>query len=245
MKKLIVLILFLLTAGGIYWWKQPATVKGPLSEQEFEYIVRITGTGSSPDALPMIIALHGQGDTPEKFFETLLNKFDQPARFVILKGIMDFPGGRWGGRGWPMDAEGLRRCGDALSDAIPVLLERFPTEGKPIVLGFSSGGILAYYMAAYHGEQFSYIFPLSGRLPSGLSTDESESLREKAKIIAFHGKRDQVIGFNEADRTVRNLRQSGFDVEFIAFDGGHLGVFQSASPLLLEKLSDAVMDVTQ
>jgi predicted esterase len=52
-----------------------------------------------------------------------------------------------------------------------ILLERFPTEGKPIVLGFSSGAILAYYMAAYHGEDFSYVFPLSGRLPGEILTE--------------------------------------------------------------------------
>ncbi|HDH17288.1 MAG TPA: hypothetical protein ENG90_12595 [Gammaproteobacteria bacterium] len=244
MKKLAALILVLLIAGAIYWWNLPATVKGPHSEQEFEYIVRITGNGSSSDTLPMIITLHGQGDTPKKFFDTLLNKFDQPARFVVLKGIMDFPGGRWGGRGWPMDANGLRKCGNALADAVPVFLERFPTKGKPIVLGFSSGAGIAYYLAAYHGEQFSYLFPLSGRLPNGLITDKAESNSDVARTIAFHGRTDQVIGFRQGELTVRNLKQEGMDVDFITFNGGHLGIFQSAKPLVMKQLSDAVMEIT-
>jgi hypothetical protein len=85
MKKLLILGSVLLLIGIIYWWNLPNTVQGPSSNLEFQYITRITGDGGSSDTLPMILALHGHGDTPENFFNTLLKRFDDQARFIVLK----------------------------------------------------------------------------------------------------------------------------------------------------------------
>ncbi|MEC4675950.1 MAG: hypothetical protein VST72_03375 [Nitrospirota bacterium] len=240
MKKPVVVLLFVLFAGMLYWWWVPPTVKGPLSDQEFEYIIRVSGNGGSSDVLPMIIALHGQGDTPDNFFDTLLKDFDYPARFIVVKGPIGFPGASLSGRGWPVDTKGLSECGDALADAVPVLLERFPTEGRPILLGFSAGAYIAYYLAAFHSDQFSYIFPVAGRLSGDLMTTEMLSDDNGARVIAFHGKRDRVVAFNKGTAAVQKLRQRGLNVKLVTFDGGHLDIFLSANHLLLNHLGDAV-----
>lgn len=240
MKKLVIIGSVLLLVGIISWWNLPSTVQGPSSDHEFEYITRITGDGGSSDTLPMILALHGHGDRPENFFNTLLKHFDDEARFIVLKGPFDYPGVGLSGHAWPTDAKGLREYGDALADAVSVLTEDFPTEGKPIVVGFSGGAGVAYYLAALHADKFSYIFPLAGRLPSM----EIPSWDSTAKVIAFHGTKDQVIGFNSGKRAVQKLNESGLDAELISFNGVHLDVFRSVNDLFLEYLSNAVHEIT-
>jgi phospholipase/carboxylesterase len=245
MKKLIILFSLILIAGVIYWWRMPPTVQGTSSDHEFEYIIRQSGEGDPSEPLPMVIALHGHGDTPENFFDTLLKRFNEPARFILVRGPLDYPGARLGGRAWPTDSEGLREHGDALSDAILVLEDKYPTTGKPIVLGFSSGAIIAYYLAAFHADTFSYIFPLAGRLPGIKPTSSMTSFHEGAAVIAFHARNDQVIGFNNGKSAVRALIKIGLDAELITIDGGHPGIFRSGNKLLIEHLSDAIYDITQ
>lgn len=238
MKKLVLLLLLL---GALYWWCSADTVQGPLSGYSYEYIIRTSGGYGSSDALPMIIALHGNGDTPEHFFETLFKHFHNPARFILMKGPVDTMKGGFGNGAWPMDTEGLSHYGDSLADAVPLLTERFPTVGKPVLVGFSGGAFMAYYLAACHAELFSYIIPLSGGLPRPLSCEDAHN---GARVIAFHGRHDQLISFGSGTNAVEHLRQRGMHVELVTFDGGHVDIFRSANPKLLKQLEDALGDIT-
>ncbi len=191
----------------------------------------------------MVIALHGNGDTPDNFFDTLLKSFNYPARFIVVRGPIDYPGVSLSSRAWPTDIRGLREYGDALTDAVLVLKEEFPTVGRPIVLGFSGGASVAYYLAAFHTDQFSYIFPLSGRLPGVQMTTEMISFKDGAKVIAFHGINDQLIGYSNGKVAVRNLKKRGVNADLVTVDGGHLSVFMSANDLFLNYLSDAIKEI--
>ena len=243
MKKLVVLLLLILSIGIIYWWRSPSTVKGPSSDQKFEYIVRVSGNGGSSDVLPMIIALHGNGDIPKNFFDTLLKDFNYPARFIVMRGTIDVPSSFLSGRGWPMQDKDLSKCGDAISDAVSVLLERYPTKGQPIVLGFSSGAFVAYYLAAFHADQFSYIFPISGGLSGNLLRTKTVSHDNGVKVIALHSKGDGIIAFSSGTAAVESLKQIGLKAEMITFDGGHTDIFRSGKQILLNHLSDAVNEI--
>ena len=237
MKKLLIVALL---AGAIYWWWLPKSVQGPLSDHAYEYIIRASGEGGSSDTLPMIIALHGNGDTTNHFYESLLQDFDEPARFIVVRGPVEYAGVSLGGRAWPMDIEGLREYGDALADAVPVLLERYPTDGKPVVVGFSGGAFIAYYLAACHADQFSYLFPLSGGLPSRLSCDSGAG---GARVIAFHGRKDQLVSFNRGMNAVNALKERGLSAELIDFDGGHIDIFRSAKRDLLNRMGDVIKGI--
>jgi hypothetical protein len=59
---------------------------------DIRYVELITG-GAMPEAeLPMVIALHGRGDRPERFAQ-FLRGFDRPARVVLPAGIVPATGG--------------------------------------------------------------------------------------------------------------------------------------------------------
>ncbi len=237
MKKLLILLPVIIT---LYWWTTPQTVQGPSSEHEFEYIVRTTANASTSDILPLIIALHGNGDSAENFFDSLLKDFDYPARFVLLRAPLEFPGAGRKSSAWPMKAGSVREYCDAVADAVPVLAGEFPTKGKPVVLGFSGGAICAYCLAAFHSELFSYIFPLSGKLPGGLITPGIATDSSSTKVIAFHGTRDQVIGYNQGKAAVSNLKQGGINADLVTFNGVHLDIFMSAKNLFFNQLRISV-----
>lgn len=243
MKKPLVLLLLILFIGIIYWWWLPPTVKGPSSDQKFEYIVKISGNGDSSDALPMIIALHGNGDTPGNFFDTLLKDFNYPARFIVMRGLIGVPSSFFSGRGWPMDSKDLSKCGDDMADAVSVLLERFPTKGEPIVLGFSSGAFVSYYLAAFHADKFSYIFPLSGGLSGNILKDKTVSFDNGARVIAMHSKGDGIIPFSSGTAAVKTLIHLGLNADMVTFEGGHVDIFRAGKQILLNHLSDAVNEI--
>ena len=61
-------------------------------------------------------------------------------------------------------------------------------------------------------------------------------------MIAFHGIKDQIVGFNTGKVAVQNLMQRGLTAELITFDGGHIDIFRSANRVLLDKLRDAIRE---
>jgi hypothetical protein len=76
-----------------------------------------------------------------------------------------------------------------------------------------------------------------------LSSIEIPSWDSTAKVIAFHGTKDQVIGFKNGKRAVQRLNQGGLDAELVSFNGVHLDVFRSTNSLFLEYLSNAVHEI--
>ena len=218
MKKILLIILVLGFAQ--WWWFRDQTIHVPSHDITFSYIVKHAGRSSRNDHLPMLIALHGNGDTVGNFYETALDEFIIPARIVLIKGPMSQ--GR--GNAWSWRSDGFfNTYGEALSEAVSSLVLEYPTAGKPVLLGFSGGATMAYYQAVKHGNSYSYIFPISGTL----STKEFGSGASKtgAKVFAFHGTKDQVIAISGGKTAEKILQDNGVTVKFTEFDGGHHGIY--------------------
>ena len=216
MKKIIPVILIL---GFAKWWFTDPTIHAPSNDVSFSYIVEYSGNSGRSDTLPMLIALHGNGDTAQNFYETALDQYGVPIRIVLLKGPLSYSGGD----AWPWTAEDMALYGPAVSEVAEMLALKYPTMGKPVLLGFSGGGIMAYYQAAKHGNSYSYIFPVSGQLSKDLLGNKFFSTG--AGTFAFHGKRDNVISISGGKKAASILRENGVKVKFTEFDGGHLGIF--------------------
>lgn len=222
MKKILLIILLLILA---VWWFRDPTISVLDSDVSFGYIVKYSGNGSRSDDLPMLVALHGNGDTAENFYNTALDQLNVPARIVLIKGPIS-------GNSWPWTAADFARYGRPLSAAIELLSLKYPTVGKPILLGFSGGGTMAYYQAAKHGHNYSYIFPVSGQLSRGLLGEGSFS--PGAEVFAFHGTDDNVISIGGGKSAVNILQENGISVEFTEFAGGHLGIFNNMKTIITQ-----------
>ncbi len=216
MKKVLFIVIPLVFA---YWWFKGPSIHTPSYDISFSYIVKYTGNSDKNVELPMLVALHGNGDTVDNFYNTALDKITVPMRIILIKGPM--PKGR--GSAWPWRAADFTQYGKALNEAIELLTVKYPTVKKPILLGFSGGAVMAYYQAVKYGNSYSYIFPISGLL----SNKELGNgvIKTGAKVFAFHGRKDKLVSINGGRDAVKILQENGAKVKFVEFDGGHHGIF--------------------
>ena len=216
MKKALVI---LVVVGLAIWWFREPTIKVSSNDVSFGYIVKYSGNSTRHDTLPMLVALHGNGDTAGNFYDTALDQISVPARIVLLKGPISY--GRGGA--WPWSDEDFAQYGRAVSEAAELMADKYPTAGKPMLLGFSGGGMMAYYQAVNHGDTYSCIVAVSGQLAEARLGNEPS--RPGAEVRAFHGKSDNVVAFGGGKGAVRLLQARGVNVTLTEFAGGHLGIF--------------------
>ncbi|PRQ06286.1 alpha/beta hydrolase [Enhygromyxa salina] len=200
--------------------------------------------GADPQAtLPMIIAIHGLGDAPEGF-RGLLEGFDQPARVIVPRGLdAHGPGWSWfpirvsevQGGDMRALAVGIERAADKLAPMIEALVAARPTTGKPIVTGFSQGGMLCFTLAVQHPELLSAALPISGWLPEPLwptATADAAAI----PIFAFHGDADAIVPYPATVTAVAHLEQLGYQVQLQGYpEIGH-AISQAMHTDLLEAL---------
>ncbi len=216
MKKVIVLLLL---AVIVFWWVKDPSVSVDTNDISFDYIVKYSGGGGRGDSLPMLIALHGNGDKAKNFYKTALDQVKSPARIVLIKGPLSYGMGQ----AWPFSPADFSKYGKAFSEAVARLSHKYRTRGKPLLMGFSGGGMMAYYQAVKYGDIYSTLFPVSGNLSVANLGDGP--LRIGAEVIAFHGNKDSVLPISGGMRAKEILEENGVTVQFIEFNGGHLGVF--------------------
>ena len=232
MKKIVAIFILLLL---VRWWFTDPTISVPTNDVTFSYIVKYTVAGNKSERLPMLVALHGNGDTTENFYETALDKLSVPVRVILIEG----PIPRGSGNAWPWTAEDFRQYGESVNEAIELLTVKYPTTQKPILMGFSGGGMMAYYQAVKHGNSYSYIFPISGQLTNNLLGDNSS--RPGAEVYAFHGKSDKVISVAGGRNAVKILMSKGVNVHLAEFDGGHLGIFKSMKTKITNAVEEKIL----
>ncbi len=219
MRQLFIAIILGVIAWGAF---KDASITAPVNEVSFEHDVHYSGDAGRNDELPLLIVLHGNGDTPENFIETALDQFQEPVRMVLLKAPV--PMGLNGGA-WPKHPEELQKYGEAINEVAALLSDKYETSGQAMVLGFSGGGMMAYYLAAAHPDQYSYIFPISGLLPEVELGDPSLSRDSNLQVYAFHGTQDRVVGVKGGRKAVALLKERQVSVTLQEFKGGHLGIF--------------------
>ena len=190
-----------------------------------EWTERVTGGATAGEPLPLVIAMHGLGDRPEAFGE-LYSGFDQRARVVLLRAPDP-----WGtGYSWfpfrAHDGDDLRAKGIAIAAervivTVALLESKLPTRGKPIVTGFSQGGMLSFAIAARHPDRVRAALPLGGVLPAPL-WPAFDAGSPAVRIIALHGEADAVVPIGPTKSAVAALQARGFNARLESFPGvGH------------------------
>jgi phospholipase/carboxylesterase len=196
-----------------------------LSLAGFRYL-EVVPARAAPDAeLPLVVWLHGRGDAPQAPDGPFLG-LDR-MRLVLPQAPERFHRGY----AWlPVSAapgqsaalvRGLRTRSDELARFIRELEERHPTRGRPIVAGFSQGGMLTMTLAIHHPDVVGDAFPIAGWLPPALSS-VSGPTPVHPPIRAMHGAVDAVLPAPRTERAVGSLARRGYDVELRVYDGvGH------------------------
>jgi phospholipase/carboxylesterase len=173
----------------------------------------------------MIVAIHGLGDRPESFIR-LMEDFDRAARVIAVRGIIPYREGRaWFAIRFRDNepealAAALAKAADRVAATIRDLQERRPTRGRPIVLGFSQGGMMSFALAVRHPDLFAAALPISGWLPPALLP--RVDVTAPIPIRTLHGVNDRIVPFAPTASVAKQLERVGQPVELIPFPGvGH------------------------
>lgn len=189
-----------------------------------DYAVFEVGGANADEELPMIVGLHYSGGTPEEtagYFDSL----GFPARIVLPRGPYPRPKGHsWlpkqnGSPDLAAQAIELAATSDRLALLVTTLRHTYPTRGKPLVVGVSYGGDLAFLLALRHPDLFAAVFPVAARvLPEWMPAANPCSIGCPS-IHALHGSADATAPMAPTLKSVEHLATLGFDIRITIYPG--------------------------
>jgi phospholipase/carboxylesterase len=198
-----------------------------------DYVERVLNSradaGVTGEQLPLLIVLHGLGDSPERFLE-LFESLDVPVRIIAPRAPDPFSSGTsW----FPIDdpqraPAGILKRAQLLVELTDYLARTRGLRGRPVVTGFSQGGILSFALAAYHAASFQAAVPIAGSLLDSLP--RYQPAQKGFRVTAFHGRDDRRIPYDGAERTVARLRAVGTEATLT----GLAGVGHAIPPVMVE-----------
>ncbi len=207
------------------------------------YLEQMTGGARPDERVPMIVALHPMGGDPVDFLPTL-RRYRRRARLILPYG---HPSG--GMYLWydsvreDVDAAVVAREADRIAAALAALVAARPTAGKPLVTGFSQGGIMTFALAVTHPEALAAAFPVGGLLPTTLYPSAAvRSVQRPAKlppVAAFHGASDLAVPTRGARASIAELQRAGYTAELREYAGLAHDISAEEEADLLERIGRA------
>jgi len=211
------------------------------------YLEIVRGDAKPNEKLPLLIVIHGLGDKPHHgWLQAVDVDSNIKARMILPQaptpsgsGFAWFPY-RAGGLDQAALAHGIAEAAERLAHMLTVLQKQRPTRGKPVVSGFSQGGMLSYALALTHPELVAYAVPISGMLP-----EVAWPVNPPGKVVypplhALHGTADSVVRFTVDDQLVQRLRTLGYPAELVAFEHVEHAITPEMTALVRTLLSAAL-----
>jgi phospholipase/carboxylesterase len=221
---------------------------GPPEAAGVRYLERLTGGATAGERVPLIVAIHGLGDRPESFVQ-LFATFGAKARLVVPYGEPWRDGYSWFSPGSLDDAaklaEGTSRAADRLAAMIDALSRAWSPAGKPIVTGFSQGGMLTFTLAARHPEVVGAAFPVGGLIAPSLLPASLPMASASPPIVAFHGEADARVPVARARETVARMRAIGMNARLVEYPGVGHAIPPPMRAELLRAIADAAARATR
>lgn len=187
---------------------QPSTKRqldGPLLS--LPYKMTLTDERNNDPRLPIVVAFHGLGGNPDEMIRAL-SSMEVPARIIAPHGL--FPFGMQGGASWYANAipsrtsdphlmaEDMNYAADMLAHFVNQLMAHYDEAGKPVITGYSQGGMLTYALSVRYPNLMGGSIPVAGFMPSTLIPQQSLAVGSYPKVEALHGYNDKIVPF-EAD----------------------------------------------
>lgn len=207
------------------------------------YVEVVKGKAKPSQALPMVVMIHGMGDSPHADW---FISFKEKARIILPQAPKPYGSGySWfnyrttEGKLEELAFE-IKKVALQLTQAVIEISHKRSTIGKPIVAGFSQGGMLAYALALLHSEKFSYAFPISGFLPESLWPTPKTVRTSVPEILSMHGTEDRVVPYSPDKKLVDHLKSLKYPVVFKAFKGVQHVVTEEMNRVLMNNLEQSV-----
>ncbi len=200
------------------------------------------GGALESERVPVVIFIHGMGDRPRS---KLFDGFDGKVRVLIPRAPVAYgPGFRWfeyqDGTTQQAIGEGIAQAGEQLAIWLVEVGKRKTTLGKPIIVGFSQGGMLSLYLATHHAHKISAALPIAGYLPKNVWPNEPAP-KPQPTLRVVHGTADQIVPIEPMRELGRHLKALGWRLDLREVDGLGHRVDARVFDLLYQDLRAAVV----
>ena len=201
LKRIFLILGIILVAGGIYLFPKM------INQREYkDYLLYVPDQIPKSGKYPLILYLHGsgprggdasvlEGSGPRPF---LMKNKDLP--FVLVSPICA-KDDSW----HPLY---LNRLLDSIEAKLPI------DKSRIYITGLSMGGNGTWSLARSKPGRFAAIAPVCARSP--FETEEVAALKNLS-VWAFHGKKDDVIPYQETEKLVNKLEELNADVTFTLY----------------------------
>jgi phospholipase/carboxylesterase len=171
------------------------------------------------ESAPLVVAVHGMGDKPDAWIDTW-KTFPAKVQIALPRAFTRYGDGySWFDLHDGMTDDELGAAVGAAEEKLWKGIAKLAGARRPIVTGFSQGGILSFTMAARHPDAIASAFPVSGSCPGPLLP---KNHARAAPLVALHGTADNVLAYQWGSGAVNAFKEQGNDATLRSYAGvGH------------------------
>jgi predicted peptidase len=187
---------------------------------KLRYTLSLPPSFSSMESYPLVVALHYGGKITPFYSKDFLTSLVEPA-LQDLDAIFVAPD--CPGRGW---SNPLSEA--AVLELILILMEEYDIESNRILLlGYSMGGLGAWYLAARHPDLFSAAIPISALVDANATP-----IIKDVPLYLIHGDQDELFPSNDVKKLYQKQKTGGAEIELMIVPGvSHYQVDRFITPL--------------
>lgn len=192
-----------------------------------ETTVRLPDDYDASHTYTLVVALHGYGGNIDSFDHLAMAFAERGLILAVPRAPYDFVIDGHHGYDWVLQhkrdpdlvAEARRRSIEYVQRVIAELRSRYSV-ADVYLLGFSQGGALAY-ITGIGSEQVAGILVFGARFHPSWLEEAPGADSSLPRVFIAHGMGDRLIPMSGATTARDLLRESGYEVTFTSFGGGH------------------------
>lgn len=183
---------------------------------------RFVSAPSPQKPAPLLVVLHGRGDSPEGF-----SWLPQALGFSNLAYLfLQAPDPYYTGYSWydhpPNQGPGISRSQELLTQVFDQLWSAGFAPSSTALFGFSQGCLMTLeFGARYHLPLAAYIGISGYCFDENRLTHETSDSHKQAPWLVTHGTQDEVLPVSRTREQMNRLIQSGFQIDYREFDKSH------------------------
>lgn len=174
----------------------------------FKYEEIIKGKPIGNKRLPLVVAFHYSGGTPQESFENY-DSLQAPVRIIVVKGNYKK---RSGYSYYPPDyytrdsiiqIKIAKQTTDSIANFIKEIITRYKV--KPVVSGISQGGDITFLLAVYYPRLIKASLPFAANIHEQIADVVKKDPGNKVPVFVFQGEADKIINVNHTRDIINRL----------------------------------------
>jgi phospholipase/carboxylesterase len=182
---------------------------------------------------PLVIGLHGWGDTSENFAGLFLRRgLEQPFLFCVAQAPYAFELGSSVGYSWGLEEPGVptattltaqRLSRQYVLDVLATMTRHYRVDQTQVfLLGFSQGAAQAFDLGMHAPQRFRGVIPVGGWLdPGACSPAEVRQAHRHARFLVCHSPEDRRVEYEACTAAAAFLSEQDIEHTVLSYEGGH------------------------